>query len=215
MSLTQQHIEPWTQLPDEGQKAYAAFVIYLHAGINRSTAKVGRECGRSGKLIQRWCTDFKWVSRVQAYSDHMEAARVEAEEKALGNITLKWAARQDELREKEYATGTALIAKAEEMLKFPLAKRTVRQGPNGEEIHLHPTRWSMEAAVRFFQAGSQLIRLSLGLSNETVKMTGGTDSKVAIDTDLTDKDIAESLAAIARRFNITKQPRPEAASKHE
>jgi hypothetical protein len=57
--------------PGESEKEFTAFRSYLDLGPKRSLAKVGRRLGKSKALMERWSSQWKWVARVKAYTDHM------------------------------------------------------------------------------------------------------------------------------------------------
>lgn len=73
--------------PGESEKKFTAFRTYLDLGPQRSLAKVGRELGKSKALMERWSSQWSWVSRVEAYTDHMlRQADLEQERELRGKI---------------------------------------------------------------------------------------------------------------------------------
>jgi hypothetical protein len=64
----------WERLPDESERAYRAFSVYLEFGLgNRSFTKVLQKLGKKGsyiKQLQRWSSRHSWVARVTAYDQH-------------------------------------------------------------------------------------------------------------------------------------------------
>lgn len=59
--------EPWDRQPGESTKAYEAFAIYRDLGPARSVRRVSQQLGKSRTLIGRWCTDYDWVKRCEAW----------------------------------------------------------------------------------------------------------------------------------------------------
>lgn len=83
----------WLQLPDETNRAYAAFCVYRDYGPRRSLRQTCQDfyglaekppavrSNRSPKLrqIQVWSSQWDWPDRAWAYTSHMDGlARIEA-----------------------------------------------------------------------------------------------------------------------------------------
>src|SRR5262245_12667052 len=66
----------WERLGGESSKAFEAFVAYREMGAGRSTAKVAQGLGKSKALIDRWCSAWRWVERVQIYEAAVDRAGV-------------------------------------------------------------------------------------------------------------------------------------------
>lgn len=66
----------------ESTESYAAFLVYLTMGADRSLAKVGRECGKQTSLIERWSKRDDWVSRAQAYDAMIAQTIIDAQTEA-------------------------------------------------------------------------------------------------------------------------------------
>ena len=76
----------WLQLPDETPKAYAAFCCYRNAGPLRSLRKAcqgfydldeippPRRTNVDSRMrnIQRWSSEYEWVDRANAYTNHLD-----------------------------------------------------------------------------------------------------------------------------------------------
>lgn len=81
----------WDRRPDETDKSYRAFLVYLRLidptvpdRQSRSLAKVAEKMGyKSATMPEAWSAKFDWVSRASAYDTHMGSALVVMEEKAL------------------------------------------------------------------------------------------------------------------------------------
>lgn len=77
---------PWERRPDEGDKAWIAFVAYRDAGpgrtIKAATAATGRPSA-SHRQLELWSSKFDWVARVRSYESHLDRKTVQpAVEKA-------------------------------------------------------------------------------------------------------------------------------------
>lgn len=68
----------WQRATDETDKAFAAFCVYRDLGSERSIDKAYQR-QNGGKTAPRWwegwSTRYKWVERVKAYDNHLEAQR--------------------------------------------------------------------------------------------------------------------------------------------
>lgn len=73
----------WDQRPNETSKAYAAFEVYRDMGLERSTADVAQELGKSKGLIQRWSRTHGWVDRCRKFDERQSKIKNEVEESTL------------------------------------------------------------------------------------------------------------------------------------
>lgn len=66
--------------------------------------------------------------------------------------------------QQEQALARALLDKAEQMLKYPLAKTTHVTDHEGRAVvtEIHPAKWSMADAVRLYDAAKELLKRSEG-----------------------------------------------------
>lgn len=68
----------WDQLPNEPDRAYARFLVYLHLGPGRSVEKA-HNAGKSVKTRNgQWesdCTEYKWPERAAAFDVSMLSQR--------------------------------------------------------------------------------------------------------------------------------------------
>jgi transposase-like protein len=78
--------EKWDKLEGESSKAYAAFCAYRDLGFERSIAKVAQACGKSVGLLNRWSSQYQWVSRADAYDQHLQKVKQAAEEAEIQRI---------------------------------------------------------------------------------------------------------------------------------
>lgn len=69
----------WERQPNESEKAYEAFKIYLNLGDNRTAQAVADELQKSYTLIRRWKDKYSWKDRAIAYDNSLvEEARKKA-----------------------------------------------------------------------------------------------------------------------------------------
>lgn len=62
----------WERTPEETNKSFAAFMIYLRFPVGeRSLQKVSDALGHANNnTVQRWGTKYNWAERVAAYENH-------------------------------------------------------------------------------------------------------------------------------------------------
>ena len=74
--------DPWTRQKRESHQAFEAFCVYRDMGPARSQTKVAKILGKSSNLINRWCRQWRWVSRAAAWDAEIDrinlVARAEA-----------------------------------------------------------------------------------------------------------------------------------------
>ena len=76
--------------PEESEQAFTAFRTYLALGKKRSLRMVGRELGKSKALMERWSSQWNWVARVEAYTDHLfRQADLEQQRELRGKIVTR------------------------------------------------------------------------------------------------------------------------------
>ena len=70
---------PWERGENESPQAYAAFAIYRDLPpTERSAVRVGSECGRHVRLIERWRSRHRWVERAEAFDRERDRRKHEA-----------------------------------------------------------------------------------------------------------------------------------------
>jgi len=89
------------QQPKESAKAFAAFVVYLNLGPERSLAAAGQKLGKCVASLERWSAKFDWAARVQAYAAHLATAEREAQGLLALSKAIKWGKRAQKLKEAE------------------------------------------------------------------------------------------------------------------
>lgn len=114
----------WERQPEEGSKAFDAFVIYRNAGPHRSQLKVSAEQGVNRNLVNRWSVEHDWVTRAEDYDDHLDKLAREAAE-----------AEVVEMRKRHAQLGMSLMgAAALELNKLIEEARELLLGPDGRPV---------------------------------------------------------------------------------
>ena len=137
------------QQPRESAKAFAAFSLYLSLGAERSLAAVGQKLGKSVGLIERWSAKFYWPVRVQAHAAHLTDIERKAVEVAARGKAVEWEAREQQLRETEWAMHERAIA---------AAKRGLDAYMEREKVYAN-----LADIARMLEIASKLGRLATGL----------------------------------------------------
>ncbi len=69
-------VNAWDQREGETDKAYSAFVDYMHLGISRSLEKLRQKYNRNTsytRQLAKWSSEYLWVSRASAYDASLRA----------------------------------------------------------------------------------------------------------------------------------------------
>jgi hypothetical protein len=69
--------KPWDQLPEETDKQFAAFLVYLNLGANRTVKKAIEEVGKRGKTNgqrswDNYAASNRWLERASAYDIYIQ-----------------------------------------------------------------------------------------------------------------------------------------------
>ena len=137
--------------PRESDKAFAAFSLYLSLGAERSTAAVATKLAKSEQLVRRWSAKFAWTERVAAYGAHLAIVEREAVEAAARGKAAEWQAREQQLRETEWAMHERAIAAAKRGLDAYMARDKVYA--------------NLADIARMLEIASKLGRLATGLGD--------------------------------------------------
>lgn len=89
----------WERLPDETNKAYAAFCCYRDMGSERGIRKVAQVIGKSYTYLEEWSKKYDWVNRVTAYDDYLDSKNRAVREKSLIDVKQAWADIAHDMRE--------------------------------------------------------------------------------------------------------------------
>jgi hypothetical protein len=69
-------MDNFKRLPNEGPKAYQAFMAYCEMGHRRSLSKLAEALGKRKSLLSRWSSKYTWVDRSSAYDNHLHEVRM-------------------------------------------------------------------------------------------------------------------------------------------
>jgi hypothetical protein len=171
--------KPWDRQPRETLTAYATFQAFLAQGTARNLNALARSIHRCQTTINRRAKLYRWQERALAW-DHAQAALVEAAERrsleARGRL---WADRVVALREKEFALGEKLLAKAQAMIAFPLTV-TRREARGGRSVLItEPAEWNFGTVARLAEVGSELTRRGAGLPMAALTPAGEDEGSAA------------------------------------
>ena len=78
---------PWERQNGESAQAFAAFLVYLNLGAERSHQTVSQQCGKSISLIGRWSRAYGWVERCRAWDNHIQYEAKKAAITEVRNMT--------------------------------------------------------------------------------------------------------------------------------
>jgi hypothetical protein len=137
------------QQPNESAKAFEAFSEYLSMGVQRSTQAVAKKCGKTPRLIERWCSKYKWVDRVNAYTKEMCAMKQRLKEEFLREIALAETEREKAQSEAEWKSRCRALRLANEAMD----RWEANAGKYG----------SLEGIARLLELASVLGRRSVGM----------------------------------------------------
>ena len=140
------------QQPKETGKAFGAFSLYLNMGPERSLEGVRVKCGKSSRLIQRWSSRWKWTERVEAHTAYLATVEREAVEVVARGKAAEWAAREQQLRETEWAMHERAVAAAKRGLDAYMAR---------EKVYAN-----LADIARMLEIASKLGRLATGLRTD-------------------------------------------------
>lgn len=79
---------PWHMLDRETEKAYAAFLVYLDMGRDRTISKLANVLYGNPDAIRGlgdWARDNEWVERARAWDTYISETRIEQMEKSVSD----------------------------------------------------------------------------------------------------------------------------------
>ena len=158
---------PFEQLPKESAKAFAAFVVYLSLGPERSIRAVGEKLGKSEGLLERWSRKFDWPGRVNAHAAHLASLERDAVEALARGKAAEWLKRQQEVREREWKMHEKCIAAAERGLKAFMER---------EKVYAN-----LADISRILEVASKLGRLASGMATDKTEVTGEDGGPIRVE----------------------------------
>lgn len=173
---------------DESATAYAAFIDYCRMGVARSLRALLERYQQQKadesqtqlpptekwSTLTGWSVKYQWQERVRQFDDD------EAEKDCQ-----IWNDRRRKQREREYSIAEALMRRAEEMLKFPLATTTKEVTEedtiDGQPVirkivtTIQPARWSFKDVAIIAKTASDLVRLAADMPTEHRHISHGVE----------------------------------------
>lgn len=181
----------------ETPRARVAFADYVALGDGRSLERLvdryrsAPEVSPTTRLatLKRWSASHNWQARITEIAAQQEQEAAE-----------HWVQVRAEHRNRMLMTGQALLARADEMLKWPLARRTVQGGEDGEQtVVLEPARWSFGDAGRMVEIADRLVRLAAEMDTDRRRVTIDDDvRKLAVHLGVDPVDFALLADAFGR-----------------
>ena len=185
----------WDRQPEEPAKAYRAFTLYRDMGPGRTLRQAAKNLQRSRSLLNEWSGKWGWVARAEAYDAAMQTMAQAAYEQGLRTEAERWARRQNEQRDSEWAMARALMEKAGAMLRFPLATARQEEDEEGRVITIvQPAKWSMADAARLVDTGAKLARLAADMA-----VPGGASMPQAVREEVIND--ADYIASVLSRLD--------------
>lgn len=155
------------QQPKESAKAFAAFQLYLNLGPERSLSAVEQKLGKSGALVARWSSRWRWTERVAAHEAHLAAVEREATEALARGKAAEWLTRQAEQRDEEWRTRNEAL---------DLARAAIGRWKANEK-----RCGSLEGIARLLELASKLGRLASGMATDKTEVTGEDGGPIRVE----------------------------------
>jgi hypothetical protein len=181
--------KPWEQQPGETERAFLAFFRYLALGDTRSLAKLQEQLGLKGRTkaqLGQWSTKHDWVSRCNAWTQHMMQEHTKAAELAIADVAVDWARRQRDLRERELELANKALRVVELWVDDILRKGKA------------PRMRAAEAA-KLLDIASRVGRLATGLHTQREEVSG-------VDGDPIKVQVAAAIAKVYGRRKAVSTP---------
>lgn len=169
--------DPLSRVYRESLRSNRAFRDYWNMGEGRSLRRLlekyrentdkdptDKQPSTKWNTICAWSKHFEWQARIARLTE-LRNEKEEFEQER------EWREYRKELREKERELSRQLIKKAEDMLKFPLAR--VSGEENGNVTVINPAGWRLRDAARLLDTASKIGRLSAEMETERSDITSG------------------------------------------
>jgi hypothetical protein len=155
------------QQPNESNKAFAAFVLYLSLGPERSMATVAKKLSKSEQLLKRWSAKFDWPARVAAHAAYLAIVEREAQAALARGKSVEWGKRQQQLRETEWEMHEKCIAAARRALTAFLER---------EKVYAN-----LADISRILEVASKLGRLASGMATDKTELSGEDGGPIRVE----------------------------------
>ena len=143
----------WEHQPWESCHAYEAFALYRDMGSSRSSARVGKQLGKSAALMERWSVEWSWVKRAAVWDEEQDRL-------------LRLAQREEVLRmnREHSAVGRLMLGKGVERLQMAAAADL-----------------AITELIRCVEVGSKLERLARGEVTDISELRGNPDHPQVVE----------------------------------
>jgi hypothetical protein len=189
-------VEPWDQQPDESNKAFKAFKLYLDMGYKRTVKRVAISLGaKSYTYIYEWSAKFKWRDRVKNWEKEQSRLQLAASYENYKSICEEHLLQAKNLRHLMKIPTQALALK----LKEPDAKKEIKSKAIEELDNLH-TKDLIELVMRSARTLELLVkveRLAIGAPTEITQSE--------LDLDFNDNDFITYGEAISANEESVKK----------
>lgn len=200
---------PTTRLEKETAKAYAAFRAYCELGPERSIAKLVKEHGKSSPLYLDWSSKWKWQDRSATYDREQNVIQAQATAQAALEGARERQKRRDQIEGQMWDLSQTLVGKVKEMLAFPVAEKTVKQGPNNNTtIIVKPGKWTFTDVVRAAHALKELGCYAVGLPTQRTAAVDSDGDDLVAPPPVTADGQPLVLQAVVRVVHETKDGKP-------
>ena len=149
--------EPWERLPGETPRQWAAFQLYLDAGLDRTIKGVADTLKRHSANIYEWAADNEWRNRARAWDDEVSRLALRR-------------------RLRDAADARVRMAQQGRAVASLGLRRLVGDAANG----VRPARLSGRDAISAFRAGVAVERDALGMA-QRVEMSGPDGAAVPVE----------------------------------
>lgn len=193
--MTKKQIErkPWERREDESAPAFAAFVAFRdmepakRSLVDAYRIAKGKPEARQGPgTWNTWRHKFTWDARSAAWDDHLVAEELEAIAAQRRRDAALWERRREKLRQDTHEISQALLRKAEDMLKYPLAQKTTTTSEDGKTITtiVEPVRWNLRDVARFLDTANEVGRLAADLptAKTATELSGPNGGPIPVTT---------------------------------
>jgi hypothetical protein len=149
MSERLYHLEEpvWSRQAWEGEKAYAAFLMYRDMGKDRTIDKVGvqlrgeRPKGRRGAhaRLWMWSSNHRWTERVRAWDNEVRRVADEKNAREWAEWEADLGRKRLEAKRKDMELATLLRDRVKELHdKVPIQR--LRKAQDGKTVYIEPLR---------------------------------------------------------------------------
>lgn len=193
--------KPYEQLPNETEKAYAAFRAYMEMSP-RSVRGLAVALNKSATLIGQWSSKHHWQERIRAWDNEQMRSSEQAAQKEAAERGRLWAQRKIQIKEDGYALGQSLMERAKQLLALPVFERDreyvseVVETKDGRQVPIKTVlnfSQSPRDAIRMAEVGLKLLNVSAGLPTENFNFI--TDFNL---DDLDDEQLEEYAAVVEK-----------------